>query len=668
LLLTLGSLCALLVITSAANGAGGSSSAGTGSATVLPGSARVVTWTTQQAVYTTGTDGIAVGGGLKVQLPKSWISSADGGLSLDPSQPNYVTAVTSSPGAQILLGVVHEAVDGRRDSLDWTAVITVAGADLVFGDVITCTFGDTTGGGLGIHAPLKADIEMVRVAVDTTGDGTFTLLNDLPEVEAVSGAPFRLLVVAPTQVELGVPFRLALVAQDSCVNAAQAYRGTVAFASTDPLAVLPPDHTFTPNDRGIHTFQVTLNTPGPAWITATDTVLWPEGVPSNPIVCHEAEEPLGVYWGDLHSHTNLSADAQGRAIAAFSYARDVARLDFYATTDHAFGEGGYTPEEWSLNRMLVAQNDAPGIFTALLGYEWTVWEPDGHRTVLFRDTDEEMVSPEQAPTLADLWSALQGKQALTIPHHTGKQWRDGSTATVEWDVADDALQRSVEVYSSHGQSEVYDPDHPLSYENVGLPGNQSVPGPHYARDGWAMGRPLGVMASGDDHTARPGQPSRGLTAVLAPSLTGEAVFDALAAGHSYATTGQRIWLDFRVDGFIMGEVLTVTLPHSPSLEVQVVGTDVLSYVEVIKYDGFAYTVPFSVTAIAGRQVAFTWADAHLGGDALYYVRLAQVAPVDGRTAMAWSSPVWVRTVSEQRTRLYLPLVVYHETSLTNREN
>jgi hypothetical protein len=657
LLLTLGLLGAMLIVTSAVHG-GDSRSEDRGSAAVLPGSARVVTWTTQQVVYTTGSVGVAVGGGLKVQLPKSWISSSDAGLSLDPSQAAYVTAVASSPAAHLLLGVVHAAIDGRRDTLDWTAVVTVTGASLAQGDVITCTFGDTSGGGQGLHAPLKADVETVRVAVDPAGDGVFALLDDLPEIEAVAGAPFRLLVAAPSQVTLGVPFRLALVAQDSSSNATPTYHGTVTFASTDPQAILPPPYSFTPDDRGIHTFEVTLNTPGPAWITATDTVRWPAGVPSNPVHCQEVEQDLGIYWGDVHSHTNLSADAQGRTITAFSYARDVARLDFYATTDHAYLDGGYTPEEWVLNSFLVAQYDDPGVFVTLLGYEWTVWEPDGHRTVLFRDAAQELVSPQQAPTVTGLWAALQGKQALTIPHHTGKQWRDGTTATVEWDVADDTFQRSVEIYSSHGQSEMYDPNHPLSYENVGSPGVESVPGPHYARDGWAMGRPLGVMASGDDHTARPGQPNRGLTAVLAPSLTREAVFDAIAAGHTYATTGQRIWLDFRVDGLLMGDVLTVTLPHSPRLDVQVAGTDVLSYVQVCKYDGITYTVPFSVTAIPGRQAAFTWTDMDLSGNALYYIRLAQVHPVYGRTVMAWSSPVWVKTLPERRSRIYLPLVVH----------
>ncbi len=51
-----------------------------------------------------------------------------------------------------------------------------------------------------------------------------------------------------------------------------AYTGTVHFASTDPLAVLPADYTFTSADQGVHSFTVTLKRSGHQQVTATDTV------------------------------------------------------------------------------------------------------------------------------------------------------------------------------------------------------------------------------------------------------------------------------------------------------------------------------------------------------------------------------------------------------------
>ena len=50
------------------------------------------------------------------------------------------------------------------------------------------------------------------------------------------------------------------------------YRGTVHFTSSDPLATLPANYTFTASDAGMHSFNglTILRTPGPKVITARD--------------------------------------------------------------------------------------------------------------------------------------------------------------------------------------------------------------------------------------------------------------------------------------------------------------------------------------------------------------------------------------------------------------
>src|SRR5262249_47307951 len=71
----------------------------------------------------------------------------------------------------------------------------------------------------------------------------------------------------------GTPFTVTVTAQDSDGNTITGYRGTVHFRSTDPLASLPPDYTFTAADNGVHTFtDVILRTAGSPTVTATDTV------------------------------------------------------------------------------------------------------------------------------------------------------------------------------------------------------------------------------------------------------------------------------------------------------------------------------------------------------------------------------------------------------------
>jgi RHS repeat-associated protein len=79
-------------------------------------------------------------------------------------------------------------------------------------------------------------------------------------------------VVPPVQpVTAGTPFSVTVTVLDAGNNVVPGYSGTVTFASSDPLAGLPADYPFTTDDKGVHTFTVTLNTPGSQTLTVTDT-------------------------------------------------------------------------------------------------------------------------------------------------------------------------------------------------------------------------------------------------------------------------------------------------------------------------------------------------------------------------------------------------------------
>ncbi|MDP9072554.1 MAG: hypothetical protein M3N98_00015, partial [Actinomycetota bacterium] len=65
---------------------------------------------------------------------------------------------------------------------------------------------------------------------------------------------------------------LNLYARDSTDAITPAYRGTVHFTSSDPIAILPPDHTFNTGDSGTFFPSVTFKTPGTQTVTAADTV------------------------------------------------------------------------------------------------------------------------------------------------------------------------------------------------------------------------------------------------------------------------------------------------------------------------------------------------------------------------------------------------------------
>jgi hypothetical protein len=91
------------------------------------------------------------------------------------------------------------------------------------------------------------------------------------DIAPTAPAAHLVLTGFPSPTPAGAPQPFALTAQDATANIATGYVGTVHFASSDPLAALPHDYTFTAADHGTHAFSATLNTAGTQSLTATDT-------------------------------------------------------------------------------------------------------------------------------------------------------------------------------------------------------------------------------------------------------------------------------------------------------------------------------------------------------------------------------------------------------------
>ncbi|HKB03251.1 MAG TPA: hypothetical protein VKD90_13580, partial [Gemmataceae bacterium] len=79
----------------------------------------------------------------------------------------------------------------------------------------------------------------------------------------------QLTISTPTSATAGLPVAVAVTARDQYGNVATDFTGTVTFASSDAVADLPADYTFTSADQGIHTFQPVLKTAGSQSFTVT---------------------------------------------------------------------------------------------------------------------------------------------------------------------------------------------------------------------------------------------------------------------------------------------------------------------------------------------------------------------------------------------------------------
>jgi len=106
-------------------------------------------------------------------------------------------------------------------------------------------------------------------------DATTPTLTSRVTVSVQAAATAQLVLTSPPgPFEAGEEFSVEVMARDAFGNDATGYLGTIHVTSTDPLAELPADYTFTAADDGRRSFNVVLKTAAnPQQITVTDTVL-----------------------------------------------------------------------------------------------------------------------------------------------------------------------------------------------------------------------------------------------------------------------------------------------------------------------------------------------------------------------------------------------------------
>lgn len=362
-----------------------------------------------------------------------------------------------------------------------------------------------------------------------------------------------------------------------------------------------------------------------------------------------SNEAQRVFWGDLHVHSTVS-DGAGSVEFCYDYAKDVSMLDFAAVTDHDFElhhawftrrHQRISDAQWERSCAAAKDFTLPGEFVAFAAYEWT-GRPYGDKCVyfagdvnlpIFRCEDTEYSTPEQ------LWAALETigpEKVMTISHTTTHEFM-GS----DWSCSDERFENLVEIYSMHGSSESHD----------GLRSIQGSVGGRSVKDALGKGYKLGFVAGGDMHSSQPGNPrlSRGpyrtlryragLTGVICKGRTREEIFRALKLRRCYATTGERMILDFKINQTEMGDMLDLHQPDERlRFHIFVAGTAPLQKVEIIANgetyrevdvygDSMEVKCEFDAQATISPQ----------GFPTYYYLRVIQ-----NNGEMAWSSPIWVR--------------------------
>lgn len=290
-----------------------------------------------------------------------------------------------------------------------------------------------------------------------------------------------------------------------------------------------------------------------------------------------------LYWGDLHTHCAVSY-GYGSLERAFRLGRE--HLDFCAVVGHAtwhdmptdrkrhgfvidYHTEGFArlKRNWKRMQETVARYNEPGRFVTFLSYEWHSCAYGDHNVYYLGD-DGEIVERD---SLEELDAALEGREAMIHPHHIGygKGYRG-----INWEHFDERRSPAIEIFSGHGGSERDGGPYPM-YHTMG-PRQHAGTVAH----GLEIGKRFGFLGGTDHHGGYPGHYGEGRTGVYAPELNRRAVWDAIRARRCYAVTGDRIALDFRVNGAPMGSEIGVSGGREVRVEVR--GCDALDRIEVVK--------------------------------------------------------------------------------------
>ncbi len=294
---------------------------------------------------------------------------------------------------------------------------------------------------------------------------------------------------------------------------------------------------------------------------------------------------LNTYYGDLHNHCNLTY-AHGDMRSAFEAARE--QLDFVSVTPHALwpdipGEnepglgwviayhtGAFVRLRQGGYNQYVAMNkeyNEEGKFLSFLGYEIHSMKHGDH-VALNYDLDAPLL---ECTSVDDLKDQLKGKKAYVTPHHMGYQ--EGFRG-YDWDYFDEGIQTPfVEIFSRHGLAESDQGDYNYLHDM----GPRVYGGSALA--GLEAGNKFGLMASTDQHAGYPGSYGDGRIAVLAESLTRDAIWEALGKRHIYALTGDKIGLDFRINEAIMGDEISGS---KREITLNVEAQNYIDYVDIVK--------------------------------------------------------------------------------------
>jgi arabinogalactan endo-1,4-beta-galactosidase len=286
---------------------------------------------------------------------------------------------------------------------------------------------------------------------------------------------------------------------------------------------------------------------------------------------------MHVYFGNLHSHTACS-DGQGTPEEAFTYARDTAKLDFLAVTEHNHLLGGdhATPAQRAAlyagpdeAAVIPAANrlNKDGSFVALYGQEFSTMSKGNHVNVF--DVPAVIEVPNGKFDELLNWMGqhkdTSGQMGVVEFNHPGLSWPFNAIGRLDygrgsfgndagWVAQMGKVTSLIEVLNGEP-----------------LPNDAARRSPqimeHHYRMYLAQGFHLAPTGNQDNHHKQWGTCTDSRTGILAEELTKPALLGALRARHVYASENKHLRVIVAANGHLCGDVLSAGGPLDVALHV-----------------------------------------------------------------------------------------------------
>ncbi|WP_041706667.1 CehA/McbA family metallohydrolase [Ruminiclostridium cellulolyticum] len=321
------------------------------------------------------------------------------------------------------------------------------------------------------------------------------------------------------------------------------------------------------------------------------------------------------YFGQLHSHTSNS-DGQGTYSSAYTYARDTAKLDFFAITDHSNNFDNYTDwtksQEWANMKNTANSFNKDGVFAAIAGFEMTWSNGTGHMNTFNTEWFESrLTTGMNLQTYYNKIAADTG--SISQWNHPGTKFGDFNNFGY-YSAATDKAIKLIEVGNG-----------------AGVPGSSSYY-PSYSYYTTALDKGWHVAPSNnqDNHSTNWGTSNDCRTVILATSLTRKNVFEAIRNLRVYASEDKDLEISFSINNSIMGS----TLSNPSTLNISITGydseaSDTISKIELISDGGIV-----SASKIFSSNNV-SWNPQLASKYKYYYVRITEK---DGNIAV--TAPIW----------------------------